>query len=476
MSLTPSLKPLALISSFSIVVAIVGCSDSGFESSFVYSPGTLSLMREAQDGTKEHQGVKSLVDEHFGDPQHLKAWQKMPVDFGGLITAIEEVKEAENGSRIVKLTAEEGKSFPSEARSLQFMTGAASGEIVLISAWNAETHEATLAAALGKEIASGDSCAIDGGTVLTSGRMLYMRHCSHCHGTSGDGNGPTARYLTPKPRDYRNGVFKFTSTNDMSKVSRDDLSRIVKYGIPGTYMPSFLLMKDDEHHAIIEYVRFLALRGEYERKLVAELSSDFSQKAYESRLQSGEKKADIQTELYAFLGEDLKESANTLGDDLAEIWSAADTEEAVVLPSIPRVPDTPESRRRGRELYLSKTLNCADCHGIDGAGNGPQTIAFEKNAITNELYNEPGLHDIWDNLNQPRNLQLGMYRGGRRPIDLFSRIHAGIKGSRMPSFKNTPHEDIWNIVNYVLSLPFETEPGGTGIAPSAATVTAPPVN
>lgn len=79
-----------------------------------------------------------------------------------------------------------------------------------------------------------------------------------------------------------------------------------------------------------------------------------------------------------------------------------------------------------------------------------------------------------DNLNQPRNLQLGMYRGGRRPIDLFARIHAGIKGSRMPSFKNTPHEDIWNIVNYVLSVPFDAEPGGTGIAPAAAESAASP--
>ena len=166
---------------------------------------------------------------------------------------------------------------------------------------------------------------------------------------------------------------------------------------------------------------------------------------------------------------DLKESAKTLGADLAEIWAAADTEEAAIVPSVARIPDTPESRRRGRELFLSKTLNCADCHGIDGAGNGPQTIAFEKNPLkADELYNEPGLHDDWDNLNQPRNLQLGMYRGGRRPIDLFSRIYGGIKGSRMPSFKTTPHEDIWHIVNYVLSIPFETDPGATGIAPSVA--------
>lgn len=474
MSLTPSLKPLALAGLLSVVAATAGCSDSAYESSFVYSEGTLSLMREAQDGNKENPGVKKLLDDRFGDPQHLKAWEKLPIDFGGTMSSVETVSESGSGNQIVKLTVEEGKTLPAKAGSVQFVTGACAGETTQVAEWNAETGEATLVPIPGKEIAVGDTCALDGGTVLSAGRMLYMRHCSHCHGASGDGNGPTARYMTPKPRDYRNGIFKFTSTNDMSKVSRHDLSRVVKYGIPGTYMPSFLLLKDEDHQAIIEYVRFLSMRGEYERKLDAELSSDFSQEAYDSRLKKGEKKADIQKELGEFLSEDLKESATSLGDDLAEAWSAAETEEAVVMPSVPRVADTPESRRRGRELYLSKTLNCADCHGIDGAGNGPQTIAFEKNpSKNNELYNEPGLHDIWDNLNQPRNLQLGMYRGGRRPIDLFARIHAGIKGSRMPSFKNTPHEDIWHIVNYVLSIPFETEPGSTGIPPAAEAVAAP---
>lgn len=474
MSLTPSLKPLALAGLLSVVTSIAGCSDSAFESSFVYSGGTESLMREARDGTKDNPGVKALLDDRFGNPQQLKAWEKMPIDFGGTVTSVETVSPSDSDNQIITLTIEDGAALPEKAASLQFVMGACSGETVQIAKWNAKTGEATVARIPGKEIATGDSCVIDRGSVLSSGRMLYMRHCSHCHGTSGDSHGPTARYMTPKPRDYRNGVFKFTSTNDMSKASRDDLSRIVKYGIPGTYMPSFLLMKDDEHHAIIEYVRFLSMRGEYERKLVAELSSDYSQTAYDSRLKSGEKRAEIQKELDEFLADDLQESAGSLGDDLAEIWSAADTEDAIIVPSVPRVADTPDSRRRGRELYLSKTLNCADCHGIDGAGNGPQTIAFEKNpAKGDELYDEPGLHDIWDNLNQPRNLQLGMYRGGRRPIDLFSRIHAGIKGSRMPSFKNTPHEDIWHIVNYVLSIPFEADPGSTGIAPAAESLAAP---
>jgi mono/diheme cytochrome c family protein len=264
--------------------------------------------------------------------------------------------------------------------------------------------------------------------------------------------------MIPKPRDYRHGVFKFTSTNDQSKVSRNDLLRVLKYGIPGTYMPSFLLMKEEELHAIVEYVRFLSMRGEYERRLVNELASDYSESAVSDRLAS-EKASDIVQELQAFLKDEFPATAESLGDDLAEIWTSADTEEAKILPTVARVEDSAESRQRGRELYLSKTLNCADCHGIDGAGNGPQTVAFEKNPVTNELYPEAGLHDVWDNPNQPRNLQRGIFRGGRRPIDLFCRIHAGIKGSRMPSFKNTPHEDIWHIVNYLLSLQFESDPG-----------------
>src|SRR3974390_2059387 len=47
---------------------------------------------------------------------------------------------------------------------------------------------------------------------LKQGRNLYMTHCQHCHGVTGDGKGPTARFLNPRPRDYRQGTFKFKST------------------------------------------------------------------------------------------------------------------------------------------------------------------------------------------------------------------------------------------------------------------------
>lgn len=476
MSLTPSWNIRARFGLLA-ALAVTGCSD--YDSSFVYSDRTMALIPEAQDGIAGEDaqssvpGVKKLLDDRFGDPQNLRAWLKLPIDFGGTTATVESVEDVK-GVLKVKLTVEEEQSLPSSASMIQFVTGGAAGETIAVSEWDAKEGIATLKTAPSAELSAGVICAVDGGSVMQSGRVLYMRHCSHCHGTAGDGKGPTAEYLNPRPRDYRHGVFKFTSTNDMSKVSREDLKRVLKYGIPGTYMPSFLLLTDDELHAIVEYVRFLSIRGEYERKLVNELSGDYSSTAVASRREGGEEMQAIVEELKELMAGDLVETAEGLGDELAEQWSMANTEEAMVIPSVPRIPDTAESRRKGRELYLSKTLNCADCHGVDGAGNGPQTIAYEKNPVTNELYNEPGLHDVWDNLNQPRNLHTGIYRGGRRPIDLFCRIHAGIKGSRMPSFKNTPHEDIWHIVNYVLSLPFEPEPGATGVAPAPATATVAP--
>jgi mono/diheme cytochrome c family protein len=79
------------------------------------------------------------------------------------------------------------------------------------------------------------------------------------------------------------------------------------------------------------------------------------------------------------------------------------------------------------------------------------------------------LHDEWGNQLKPRNLTLGQYRGGRRPVDLFRRVYAGIKGTPMPAFGGTALKDneIWDLVNYVMSLPYASRqpssaPAATG--------------
>ena len=462
------------LKNWSVLLATVvaaGCSsESEYESHFVYSEETSSLISEAADGTGDgFPGVKGLVDERFGTPNNLVAWEKLPIDFGGVSGTVSETPDSDSAIKKLKVSLPEGFAPDTESGiPVQFVSGSLSGSVIDFSDFDQEASVLESVEAVAGAPQAGDSFVINGGSVLKHGRMLYMRHCSHCHGTSGDGQGPTAEYLNPRPRDYRHGVFKFTSTDAQAKVSRDDLHRVLKYGIPGTYMPSFLLLPDDELHAIVEYVRFLAMRGEFERKLVALFSVDFSLDSVATRISDGESRSVIVDEFNEFITEYFAEELEFISSDLHDSWSAADESGALITPTMARVPDSEESRRRGRELYLSARINCADCHGIDGKGDGPQTLIYEKNPVTQELYNEPGLHDVWDNVNQPRNLTYGIYRGGRRPIDLFRRIHAGIKGSRMPSFKNVPENEIWDIVNYVLSLPFDATPGAATPVDAAA--------
>ena len=81
---------------------------------------------------------------------------------------------------------------------------------------------------------------------LHYGHAVYTKQCAACHGTTGDGKGPAGAHLNPPPRDYRNGVFKFTSTPRGSKPRRDDLRRILKYGAKGTSMPAFRFLSEED--------------------------------------------------------------------------------------------------------------------------------------------------------------------------------------------------------------------------------------
>ncbi|HEV3136496.1 MAG TPA: cytochrome c, partial [Pirellulales bacterium] len=101
---------------------------------------------------------------------------------------------------------------------------------------------------------------------------LYRRHCGHCHGTTGDGLGPTALILNPYPRDYRQGKFKFKSTDRPDKPTTADLEMILRHGIPGTAMPSFDLLPDSQLQVLIEYVKYLSMRGETEIRLISAMT------------------------------------------------------------------------------------------------------------------------------------------------------------------------------------------------------------
>jgi hypothetical protein len=74
---------------------------------------------------------------------------------------------------------------------------------------------------------------------------------------------------------------------------------------------------------------------------------------------------------------------------------------------------------------------------------------------------KPAYKDDWGNDILPRNITQGIFRGGRRPIDIYRRIYSGINGTPMPAIGESKkpdgspllsQDDLWAIVHYVGSI------------------------
>ena len=311
---------------------------------------------------------------------------------------------------------------------------------------------------------------------------LYRRHCAHCHGVSGDGRGPTAMILNPYPRDYRPGLFKFKSTTRESKPTTDDLHRVLVDGIPGTAMPSFALLRADELDALVEYVKYLSMRGQTEIALAGYAYDDLvddDDNPLPFDLANSTDQQDALTEIIA---------------DVASGWLEAS--ENKIQPESDSLPPTDRSKeelaasiKAGQKLFFGADANCVKCHGQLAMGDGQTDDWNDWNKATKEFVEETATlvgaenddeeedaspeeiatrqANIADHLAvtetlfpvrkiQPRNLRQGVYRGGRRPLDIFWRIHEGVNGTPMPgSGSALTQEQIWQIVDYVLSLPYE---------------------
>lgn len=276
---------------------------------------------------------------------------------------------------------------------------------------------------------------------IYAGSRLYQVHCIHCHGMAGGGDGPTAPFLFPRPRDYRRGTFKWKSTVRNDKPTRQDLASIIQNGAIGSSMPPFRLMAPADIDDLVEYVIFLSKRGELERRLL---------QFYVDQGYTPEEA--VQPDTLKTITDELK---TTAAESLAEIntaWSGAT--DAIVEPAVPMPnleedsPEYAQSLERGKALYLGDKAACYKCHNKDGQAD-PAKMADEE---------RKKMFDDWLNPNYPRNLRLGMYRGGRRPIDLYRRIHEGISGASMPEGgKALKPEEIWDLVRFVRAIPYRPD-------------------
>jgi len=87
-----------------------------------------------------------------------------------------------------------------------------------------------------------------------TGKSIYVRECSSCHGELGDGAGPASEYLDPRPRDFTRERFRLRSTVSGVPPATADIVRTIARGIPGTAMPAFDVLARAEQQQVAAYV------------------------------------------------------------------------------------------------------------------------------------------------------------------------------------------------------------------------------
>ncbi len=141
-----------------------------------------------------------------------------------------------------------------------------------------------------------------------SGKKLYLKNCSQCHGEKGDGEGYASPHLRPRPRNFTTGKFKVRTTPNGALPTHQDLINIIRHGMPSTSMPAWPNLADQEVSDLAYFI--------------TTFSADFSN----------------------------PENAPKL----------------VPLPSAPK--STKESIELGKKLYEEN--GCLKCHGTVGRGDG----------------------------------------------------------------------------------------------------------
>lgn len=308
---------------------------------------------------------------------------------------------------------------------------------------------------------------------LREGSRLYRRHCLHCHGLEGNGRGPTGYWVNPHPRDYRQGIFKFTSSSqDLGerKPRRDDLMHVLVHGIEGSSMPSFAMYDRAELDKMISYVIHLSLRGEVEyfvmsqwlqnpSRLITPATAEEIEATRASLIAEGKPADEVQkvideikTKMKPPTEDEAKAALAALAESFGEAvegfaarWVAAQS--SAITPDPYPYPDTEEafleSAARGAALFNTGTASCVSCHKNYGR-------------------EAPHYFDAWGTIVRPRNLVDGYYRGGRRPIDLYYRVWSGINGAGMASYdkelrpsdedKAKKVDKIWDLVNFMQAI------------------------
>ncbi len=243
------------------------------------------------------------------------------------------------------------------------------------------------------------------------GKKLYAQHCAACHGQSGDGKGIAAPFLFPKPRKFTTGKFRLVSTK--SRIpSQKDLEAILRRGMPGSTMPPFSHLKEDELKFLVEEVQRLyqdGLRTQY--TLILKEEEEMTDEEIASE--------DVQQEIAEFI------QLRTTPGPTTEVPPINASDKAAIT--------------RGKILYLNK--GCNKCHGDTGVGDGLQKMVDDDGYPT-----------------RPRDLTKGIFKGGHDVASLYRRIAYGMPGTPMPSSETAlKPQEVIDLVHFTLSLSNEEQ-------------------
>lgn len=145
------------------------------------------------------------------------------------------------------------------------------------------------------------------------GQSLYNKQCTPCHGIPGDGKGFLGTGFDVKPRDFRQGTYKFRSTITGDLPTVEDVEKTIRVGVNGTTMPAWgqFLTKDQIHDLAIYLIVF--------------------------------------------------------SERFTEAWKGGQKPEVLIVPTVPA--DLISLKSTGKDLFGK--FQCAKCHGDGGKGDGP---------------------------------------------------------------------------------------------------------
>jgi mono/diheme cytochrome c family protein len=232
---------------------------------------------------------------------------------------------------------------------------------------------------------------------LRSGREVYANYCVGCHGEKGDGEGPAARFLDPKPRDFRLGRIKFAAVSSGEAPREEDYLRILQHGLAGTAMPSFELLPEREKLAVVAYVK----------------------------------------SFYDGWDEDGEGGAISVGKD-------------------PFVGEEDAGREEGRKVY-NGLANCWSCHPAydlrEDILNVNEGTDLPPPDLRPNLY-VPEIKDSqWGAPIMPPDFLFDRMKNGIEIEDLARVIASGVGGTAMPTWAGALEpEQIWGLAYYVQSI------------------------